>query len=154
MESKQTYYWLRSLGKKILTMHYVPILEPTSTYWDVKFIRFILQWHCESSDFFIDAAFMTPSSLQCTWERDLGTAYESSALSHIWWNTSKAVRDARLKLTPFRLKHHFYRTQNMMHELRIPEAFFFFFLLFFPFCLFSIWAKIMMYLTITELQIF
>lgn len=140
MESKQTYYWLLSPGKKILPMYYVPILEPMTTYWDIKFIRFILHWHSESSDFFIDAAFMVPSSLQCTWERDLGTIYRSSALSHIWLDTSKAVRDARLKLTPFRLKHHFYWTQSKMHELRVPEQFC---------CFHWIWEKIiMMYLTI------
>lgn len=114
-----------SPGKKMLPMYYVPILDPMTTYWDIKFIRFILHWHSELSDFFIDAAFMAPSSLQGTWERDLGTLYGSSALSHICLDTSKAVRDARLKLTQFRLKHHFYWTPNKEHELRVPEPFLF-----------------------------
>lgn len=122
MESKQTYYWL-SPGKKIFPMYYVPILEPMTTYWDIKFIRFILHWHSELSDFFIEVVFMAPSSLQGTWERDLGTVYWSSSLSHIWLDISKAVRDVRLKLTQFRLKHHFYWTQNKVHELRVPEPF-------------------------------
>ena len=133
MESKQTCYWLMSSGKKILTMYYVPILEPMDTSWDIKFIRFILHWHSEWCDFFIDAAFMVPSSLWCTWERDLGTVCGSSALWHIWLDTSKAVRDAGLKLTQCRLKHHFCGTQSKMHELKVPEAFC---------CFFSIWDKI------------
>lgn len=112
-----------SPGKKILPMYYVTILELITTYWDIKFIRFILHWPSELSDFFIDAAFLAPSSLQGTWERDLGTVYGSSALSCICWDISKAVRDARLKLTQFRLKHHFYWTQNKVHELRVPEPF-------------------------------
>lgn len=62
--------------------------------------------------FFIDDAFMVPSSLLHTWERGWGTWYRSSALQHIWLNTSNAVRDARWKLTQCRLNHLLLWTQS------------------------------------------